>query len=268
MSAEIVRIFVGLDLGQSVDPSALAVVERAELVLDEIDYVTYERRRAWRWRVLFLERMRLGTPYPAVVDRVRDVVRRPALFGRCELAMDATGLGMPVLDMLRAANLGCRIALVLMTGGEREGCNNGIWHVPKRDLIYRVAADAGEAGTGPDMACLRCRECRNLFRRSQCYVTLSPCGQRRWLSEGIRLVHGVNYWRSVAYAELEGGRRLTQNRDAIRGSRDGINSWCYAGVGQINTEISCGVISGIDGRTNSCCGLPVLGLYRDVSHTA
>ncbi len=56
---EIGRICVGLDFlvfrsRQSVDPSALAVMERAELVLDEIDYVTYERRRAWcgvrRWR--------------------------------------------------------------------------------------------------------------------------------------------------------------------------------------------------------------------------
>ena len=122
-------------MGQSRDPSALAVVERAELILDAIDYVTYERLRAWRWRVLFLERIRLGTPYPAVVERVRQVVRHPALAGRCELAMDATGLGMPVLDMLRAANLGCRIAPVLLTGGEKESCVNGIYHVPKRDLI-------------------------------------------------------------------------------------------------------------------------------------
>ena len=95
MSAEIVRLFVGLDLGQSRDPSALAVIERAELISDQIDYMTYERLRSWRWRVLFLERIRLGTPYPAVVQRVRDVVRHPLLQDRCELAMDATGLGMP-----------------------------------------------------------------------------------------------------------------------------------------------------------------------------
>ncbi len=49
--------------------------------------------------------------------------------------MDATGLGMPVLDMLRTANLGCLITPVLLTGGERESCVAGIWHVPKRDLI-------------------------------------------------------------------------------------------------------------------------------------
>ena len=41
--AEAVWYFVGLDLGQSRDHSALAVVERADLVLDEIDHVTYAR---------------------------------------------------------------------------------------------------------------------------------------------------------------------------------------------------------------------------------
>ena len=98
-------------MGQSRDPSALAVVERAEIVLDDIDYVTYERRRAWRWRALFLERM--------VVERVR----------QCELAMDATGLGMPVLDMLRAAGLGCRITPVgrgTVPSTESTMCRSGI----------------------------------------------------------------------------------------------------------------------------------------------
>jgi hypothetical protein len=46
-----IRYFVGLDLGQSRDHSALAVVERDEILLDEMDYATYERRRARRFRV-------------------------------------------------------------------------------------------------------------------------------------------------------------------------------------------------------------------------
>src|SRR5882672_6014040 len=127
--------FVGLDLGQSRDDSALAVVERAEIVLDEMDRVTYERRRERRFRVRFLERAPLGTPYPDVVERVRQVVRRPALAGRCTLVMDATGVGAPVLDLLRRANLGCGIAPVIVTGGERESSAGGLWYVPKRDLI-------------------------------------------------------------------------------------------------------------------------------------
>jgi hypothetical protein len=133
--SELISFFVGLDLGQRRDPSALAVVERAEVVFDERDRVTYERRRALRYRVRFLERVRLGTPYPDVVGRVREVLRRPALAGRCMLAMDATGVGQPVLDLLRRANLGCLIAPVIITGGERESHAGGLWHVPKRDLI-------------------------------------------------------------------------------------------------------------------------------------
>ena len=48
------RIFVGLDLGQSQDPSALSVVERAEVFPGQMDWVSYERPRAQRFRVLFL----------------------------------------------------------------------------------------------------------------------------------------------------------------------------------------------------------------------
>src|SRR5258707_15665187 len=106
ITSEIVSFFVGLDLGQRRNPAALVVVERAEVFLD-MDWVTYERRRALRFRVRFLERVRLGTPYPDVVDRVREVLRRPALAGRCTLVMDATGVGAPVLDLVIAAALAC-----------------------------------------------------------------------------------------------------------------------------------------------------------------
>jgi len=138
--SERARIFVGLDLGQSQDPTALSIVERAEVFPGEMNWVTYEQRRPLRFRVLYLERMLLGTPYPRVVERVRQVVRQSAQQGRCTLVMDATGLGTPVLGMMRAANLGCEIVPVLLTGGERESCANGVWHVPKRDLITGLQA--------------------------------------------------------------------------------------------------------------------------------
>src|ERR1700736_4049590 len=103
--AETVWYFVGLDLGQSRDHSALAVVERADLVLDEIDHVTYARLKERRYRVRFLERVALGTPYPNVVERVREVVRAKPLVGQCTLVVDATGVGAPVVDLLAAAQL-------------------------------------------------------------------------------------------------------------------------------------------------------------------
>ena len=72
---------------------------------------------------------------PAAISRrrVREVLRRPALAGRCALAMDATGVGQPVLDMLRRANLGCSIAPVIITGGERES------HERISDVGFRIS---------------------------------------------------------------------------------------------------------------------------------
>lgn len=131
---EIPWYFVGLDLGQSRDHSALAIVERAELFLDEVDFVTYERKRRTRYRVRHLERLALGTPYPDVVARVRAVTRSGAIAGRCTLVMDATGVGAPVLDLLRRAGLTCGIEPVIFTGGDREQFGGGLWRVPKREL--------------------------------------------------------------------------------------------------------------------------------------
>ena len=167
--SELLWYFVGLDLGQSRNYSALVVVERAEILLDEMDWVTYERRRRRRYRVTFLELVRLGTPYPDVVDRVREVMRAPALAGRCTLVMDATGVGAPVLDMLRQAGLGCGIEPVILTGGEKESHGGGAWHLPKRDLIsgLQTMLEKGEielpAGYGP--AALLRRELANVGSR-------------------------------------------------------------------------------------------------------
>jgi hypothetical protein len=125
--------YMGLDLGQRHDPTAIAIVERLDLA------------QAWQatafhsLRVRHLERVPLGTPYPGVVARVREIVRK---VGPCALAVDGTGVGAPVVDMLRAAGLGCEIAAVTITGGEqqRNTSRNGgaAWSVPKRDLLALV----------------------------------------------------------------------------------------------------------------------------------
>ena len=123
--------YVGLDLGQKSDPSALAVIE----LPDPPRWAQarpVEQGMLGRW----VERVPLGTKYPEVVARVREVVCDPALRGQCALAVDATGLGGPVVDMLRAAGLGCQMSEVTITGGEREiqrGLNG--FSVPKRDLM-------------------------------------------------------------------------------------------------------------------------------------
>jgi hypothetical protein len=114
--------FVGLDLGQRHDPAAIAVAEKTTNHI----------------RVRHLERIALGTPYPGVVERVREIVWNPQLVRNCALALDGTGVGAPVVDMLRAARLGCDIAAVTITGGERQRQKGSVWSVPKRDLIAGV----------------------------------------------------------------------------------------------------------------------------------
>lgn len=128
------RYFVGLDLGQLADYTAVAVLELAEL-RGPWDPVYYEWKKQTILRLRHLERMALGTPYPEVVERVRRVVRSGELLGQCRLMVDATGVGPPVVDMLRRVDLGCPMMPAMITGAELESSASGYYRVPKRDLV-------------------------------------------------------------------------------------------------------------------------------------
>ena len=109
-------------------------------------------------KVRHLERICLGTPYTAVVDRVRQIVKHPLLAGRCRLVADATGVGAPVVDLLKYARLDCPLTAVTITSGERAHAAGEHWHVPKKDLLtgllvllesgeLRIPRNVAEAGT-------------------------------------------------------------------------------------------------------------------------
>jgi hypothetical protein len=124
--------FVGLDLGKKHDPTAVAVVERIDRAW------AFQGSELHRLAVRHVERVPLGTPYPRVVERVRQIVQSPTLRGRCALAVDATGVGEPVVDLLRDARLGCDLSAVTITSGEYQHSKGSGWSVPKRDLIAHV----------------------------------------------------------------------------------------------------------------------------------
>ena len=126
--------FVGLDLGQSHDFTAIAVVERV-VRAGKFDPVDFGCEEIIQRQLRHLERVPLGTAYTEIVERVGRVVRTPAVRDQCYLVVDATGVGRPVVDMLRSARLPCRLMAVLITGGEQGGAANDYYHVPKRDLI-------------------------------------------------------------------------------------------------------------------------------------
>ena len=133
--------YMGLDLGKLRDFTALALIERVEGG-DRICQVRY------------LERAPLGTPYTRVVERVAELTRHRALQGQCYLTVDATGVGLPVVEQLRAAKMGALrgITAVTITGGERArqqskaGGPGECWTVPRADLLggMQVLLEKGE----------------------------------------------------------------------------------------------------------------------------
>jgi hypothetical protein len=127
--------YMGLDLGQKRDHTAVAVVEREERYVGRAPLV-----------IRHLQRAPLGTGYPAIVAAVKEAIQGDELRGQCSLIVDATGLGAPVMDMLRMAWLGCNLTAVTITGGERESQQGMNWSVPKRDLMagLQVMLEQGE----------------------------------------------------------------------------------------------------------------------------
>jgi hypothetical protein len=85
----------------------------------------------------------LGTSYPSVVERLARLVVAITAEGTIRLAVDATGVGRPVVDMLRPVvkNL---VAVTIMAGSAVNQGRRGEVRVPKTDLIGGVQAALGQ----------------------------------------------------------------------------------------------------------------------------
>lgn len=118
--------FVGLDLGQARDYTALAIVERnAGAAPDEPHFA-----------VRHLHRYDLGTPYPAIVASVVETLQQPALrVHKPTLAVDGTGVGAAVVDLFRREKLPGEFEAIIITGGDQVTREGGVARVPKRDLV-------------------------------------------------------------------------------------------------------------------------------------
>ena len=84
--------FLGLDLSQAQDYTALVVVERKEFRY---------KAKPDEYHIRHLERPKLGTPYPAIVEKVQDLMQSNKLLNQAELVVDAPGVGRPVVDLIR-----------------------------------------------------------------------------------------------------------------------------------------------------------------------
>lgn len=156
--------YLGLDIGQSVDPSAVAVLNHVVKPLDDWECndkrKTYKQLREERFYVRHLERLPLQTPYPQQVQHVANLLTRPPLNRKCTFALDYTGCGRPVADMFFRAGL--RPQNILITAGNEVTQHGGdTWHVPKQMLVsglearlhsgeLKIAAALTEAGALAD----------------------------------------------------------------------------------------------------------------------
>lgn len=116
---------LSVDLGQAADYTALCI--------DEIPPDMSKRERLHHVR--HLERFPLGTPYPKQVTRIVELYKR---LPSCTLIVDMTGVGRPIVDMLRQQGL--TPVAITITGGDSVGVDKKSreYRVPKRELVSAV----------------------------------------------------------------------------------------------------------------------------------
>jgi hypothetical protein len=116
--------YLGLDLGQTTDYSALTILESQEQLPETVLALRH------------FMRFPLGTPYPTIVAAVAQLCRSGPLKGRTTLVVDQTGVGRPVVDMFRKSTIPALIVPITITGGHTVSlAQDASYHVPKKDLV-------------------------------------------------------------------------------------------------------------------------------------
>jgi hypothetical protein len=126
----------GLDIAQQHDYTALSILDV------QGDPPRVEVAQLIRWR---------GVEYPEIVRQVCTIMHSPPLWSasyalweqahqgasRCDLVVDRTGVGLPVVDMFREAGIAPLVAVFIHGGREvnHKGLN---YNVPKVDLVSGV----------------------------------------------------------------------------------------------------------------------------------
>jgi hypothetical protein len=123
--SEPIGFHIGLDLGQVRDFSAITVNRKhLELGTDEVFHC-----------IVFSHRFKLGTPYPDVARETAELIEQlPKLAEPPRLFADATGVGRPLIDLLRGEGLSP--LAVTLTGGQHWSMAPGGWiSLPKSEMV-------------------------------------------------------------------------------------------------------------------------------------
>jgi hypothetical protein len=134
--------YVGADIGQAVDPSALCVVEHVSDGSHDEFHVRY------------CQRLPLNTPYAVVVSATKQVVDQLlAQTHRVYLGVDATSVGRPVTELMEKVKL--KPTKITVTSGNTSNFDGktGFWHVSKTELVTggQLALGRGQLKIGEEI---------------------------------------------------------------------------------------------------------------------
>src|SRR5688500_1874387 len=132
--------YVGLDLGQSADYTALAVVQKVPV------YDAETGKHSKELHLKHLERYPLKTAYTAIADQVKRLLScppftTPALLNGhlakpiTELIVDKTGVGVAVTDLLKERRLNYIAVTITGLGQKVNRTGTREYSVPKQDLV-------------------------------------------------------------------------------------------------------------------------------------
>jgi hypothetical protein len=150
------RLVMGVDLGKSVDQTAVCVIEHCEGVVDEgsdwerhtgqTEALGLQKKKAERWRVVHLDRLPLKTKYGGVVRHVAALLAAPQVQAdlnknqsACELVIDAGGPGAGVAEMFTAAGL-VPICVTITGGMDTNLKGRNHFTVSKEQLVSLLDA--------------------------------------------------------------------------------------------------------------------------------
>ena len=130
--------YMGQDLGERVDPSALAIAEYVSAPTSTVDPATWEPLFRCSLALRHMESPPLGTEYPDVAARARQVAQHPRIAGRCTLVVDANGAGAGAMSLFKKPEFPAPLIAMIATGGQEARATEGGYNVPKPMLLDRL----------------------------------------------------------------------------------------------------------------------------------
>lgn len=215
-------IYFGLDLGQAQDYTALTALEKKiinrDITMDLLNALPPNAilDEGKEYHLRHVERFALGTTYPTIISNLIDRINALNLGDKYMVIVDATGVGRPVVDLMRKNRIRC--VPVSFTAGEKENydIDFGGWRVPKRILVsnLQVLFQNGQLKMAPGLPNLQ--QITNELLNLKVKVTQSKNDTYEAWREGDRddLVFSLAMaaWYAVRFGVTEEEQRQPENR--------------------------------------------------------